>query len=72
MKLLFTNWTTWSKYVKDSINNIVNYEDIDCYVLKSGLLPVNLAKAKQEEISIDGRVNCTLMKKNDLNLNKTN
>ena len=55
MKLIFTNWTTWASYVKNSVNNTVNYEGTDCYVLKSGLLPINLPKAKQEEISIEGR-----------------
>jgi hypothetical protein len=53
MKLIFTNWTTWAKYVKNSVNNIVNYEGVDCYVLKSGLLPTKLLKAKQEKIRLE-------------------
>jgi hypothetical protein len=46
MLFVFTNWCTWAKHVKASINNVINYEGKDCYVLKSGLLPVELPKAK--------------------------
>ena len=52
MMLCFTGWTIWAKYVRTSINNIVNYEGVDCYVLKSGLLSIDLPKANQEDFSI--------------------
>ncbi len=44
MMLPFTKWWEWHRWMKKAVDNKVMYEGALCWVLKSGLVAVELRK----------------------------